>query len=234
MYFHSTRKSLSYADSITFANQDLVSTKTYKYLGVLLDTHLTYRDHISTLTKKFNQKLYVYSKIRSYLSFSVSETYLHAIVFSTMSYCLPIWSLTTKEITEPIARLYNRALKIHSNLPKWTHHCIALRRLNALTFQHHINSHAITFYFQIQNATSQILAALHPLYNMRPVRLTRSVSQALIPVPPYRNNYGQKSFFYTYTKIWNDIPHHIRKIPSITCLKKAYKLFLLNSYTCTH
>lgn len=107
MYFHSSRKSLSYVDPITFANQDLVITKTYKYLGVLLDTHLTYRDHISNLTKKLNQKLYVYNKNRSYLSFSVSETYLHAIVFSTMSYCLPIWSLTIKEITEPIARLYN-------------------------------------------------------------------------------------------------------------------------------
>lgn len=233
MYFHSPRKSLSYTDSITFVNKDPVITKTYKYLGVLLDIHLTYRDHISNLTKKLNQKRYVYNKIRSYLSFSVSETYLHAIVFSTISYCLPIWSLTTKEITEPIARLYNRALKIHSNLPKWSHHCIALTRSNALTFQNYINSHAITFYFQIQNSTST-LAALLPTHNMRPVRLTRSVTQALMPVPPYKNNYGQKSFFHAYTKTWNDIPHHIRAIPSITYFKKAYKLCLLNSYTCTH
>ena len=41
----------------------------------------------------------------------------HVIVFSTISYCLPIWSLATKEITEPIVRLYYRALKIHSNHP---------------------------------------------------------------------------------------------------------------------
>ena len=104
-------------------NQNLVITNTYTYLGVLLHSHLTYREHTSKLTKKLHQKLHVHNKIRPYLSSTVSETYLHAIVFSTISYCIPIWSLTTKEVTESIARLYNRALKIHSNLPKWTHHC---------------------------------------------------------------------------------------------------------------
>ena len=42
--------------------------------------------------------------------------------------CLPTCSLTTKEVTESIARLYNRALKIHSNLPKWN--STALHSLN--------------------------------------------------------------------------------------------------------
>ncbi|MGL5902947.1 MAG: hypothetical protein ACRCZO_09700, partial [Cetobacterium sp.] len=106
------------------------------------------------------------------------------------------------EITEPIARLYNRALKIHSNLPKWSHHCIALKRSNALTFQHYINSHAITFYFQIKNVTSPALAALHPLNNIRPVRFTRSVSQALIN-SLYENNYGQARLNCTFMLLFN-------------------------------
>ena len=90
-------------------------------------THTSHTvDHISKSTKKLNQKPYVYNNIRTYLSSTVSETYLQAIVFSHISYCLPIRSLTTEEVTEPIARLYNQASKIHSNLPKWTHHCTAL------------------------------------------------------------------------------------------------------------
>ena len=123
----------------------------------------------------------VYNKIRSYLSYSVSETYLHA-----------------------------------------------------LTFQNYIQSHAMTYYFQINKITSSTLAALLLSHNMRQVRLTRSVSQALIPVPPYKNNYGRKSFLYTCTKIWNDIPYHIWTLPSTTYFKKMYKLDLLNTYTCPH
>ena len=54
--------------------------------------------------------------------------------------------------------------------------------------------------------------------------LTRSVSQALIPFPAYKNNYARKSFSHTYTKIWNDIPHHIRTLLYTTLLKNTYKL----------
>ena len=201
---------------------------------MLLDSHLTYREHTSKLTKRLNQKLYVCNKIRPYLSSTVSKTYLHAIVFSTISYCIPIWSLTTKEVTESIARLYNRALKIHSNLPKWTHHCTALTQSHALSFQNCIYSHAITFYFQLQHSTSQTLISLLPTHNMPQVRFTRSVSMALHPVPAFNNGYGQRSFIHTFTKVWNGIPHHIRVLQSITQFKKAYKLLLLTTYTCEH
>ena len=148
-------------------------------------------------------------------------------------YCIPIWSLTTKEVTESIARLYNQALKIHSNLPKWTHHCTALTQSHALSFQNFIHSHAITFYFHLQHSTSQTLISLLPTHNMPQVRVTKSVSMALHPVPAFNNGYGQRSFIHTFTKVWNGIPHHIRVLQSITQFKKAYKL-LLHTYTCKH
>ena len=69
-----------FTSPIIFSNQNLVMAKTW-YLGVLLDSHLTYREHTSKLTKKLNQKLYLYKKIRPYLSSTVSKNYLHAIVY---------------------------------------------------------------------------------------------------------------------------------------------------------
>ena len=94
-------------------NQNLVITNTYTYLGVLLHSHLTYREHTSKLTKKLHQKLHVHNKIRPYLSSTVSETYLHAIVFSTISYCIPICrdggtrvkDLTRVRLESPVLRL---------------------------------------------------------------------------------------------------------------------------------
>ena len=53
MYFHSSRKHLSFTSPIIFSNQNLIMAKTYKYMGVLLDSHLTYREHTSKLTKSY-------------------------------------------------------------------------------------------------------------------------------------------------------------------------------------
>ena len=44
---------------------------------------------------------------------------------------------------------YSQALRIHSTLPKWTHHRTAPTHSHALSFQRCIYSHAIRFYFQL-------------------------------------------------------------------------------------
>lgn len=47
-------------------------------------------------------------------------------------------------------------------------------------------------------------------------RITRSCSQELLPVPAFKNNPGQKSFFHNSTNVWHTIPFHIRTVSSHT------------------
>lgn len=235
MYFYSSRRQLSISNPITFSNQTLSIVSTYKYLGVYLDSHLTYQEHVQTLTRKLNQKLYVYSKIRPYLLLSVSKTYLHAIILSTLSYCLPVWSLTTNEIIEPVIRIYNRAHKIHVRLPGWTHHCTALSLCNALTFQNYKISHGINLFYQISNGhTVTALNELVPKLSSRSERTTRSFTNGLLPLPAFRNCYGQRSFFHVLTKTWNEIPQHIRTITSRRLFKITFARHLMDRYSCDH
>lgn len=117
------------------------------------------------------------------INHTVSDTYRHSIILSKISYCLPVWSLTTKEIIEPLTRLYNRAYKIHGNLPPRTHHFAALSHYNDLTFQNYTNDIAIELYFSIQNNNSTpTLTALLPRHNTTQECITRFISHALIPV----------------------------------------------------
>ena len=235
MYFHSPRKTFSITVPITLSNQTLVVTDTYKYLGVHLDSHLTYKKHIHTLTNKLKQKIYVYNKIRPYLTHNVSNTYLHSIILSNLSYCLPIWSLTTKETLDPLARLYNRAYKIHGRLSTWTHHCTSLARSNALTFQNYTNLLAIKLFYQLYtNYLPPIVNSLIPDRNERQARTTRSVTQDLIRTPAYKNNFGLNSFIRTSVLTWNKLPLQIRSATSITQFKRLYTYFLITNQTCTH
>lgn len=236
MYFSSPKKNYSVTFPITLANEPLTVTDNYKYLGITLDSHLTYKPHISTLTKKVNQKLYIFNQIRPFLTLSVSAIYLHAIILSTISYCLPIWSLTTKEAIEPIARLYHRAYKIHLKLPFWTHHCLALSSANALNFQNYTAFLAIKLYFQLQNNLfPPTVCNLLPKHTtIRQERMTRSITNAQNPLPHYSNNYGQRSFFHTNTKIWNSIPLPLRTSTSLSQFKHLYKQLLTQDQSCIH
>lgn len=118
---------------------------------------------------KLNQKFYLNNKITPYFIHSLTDTYLHAIILSTISYCLQMWSLTTKETTLLVARLYNRVYKSQGNLPPWSDHCTALSHSNVtLTFQNYTTNLTTTFYFQIQNNNSPpTLTALLLRHNKR-------------------------------------------------------------------
>lgn len=153
------------------------------------------------------------------------------IQFSTVCYGLPTWSLIAKEMTAPTARLYYRVLKIQSNLPMWSYHCIALARTNALTFHNVINSHAIALYFQVLNSTLSTFTALCPTHNVRQIPLTRSV--LLTPVPAFRNSYDQVFFSHLYQNLeWHRLSHQC--ITIYYNLQKAYRLYLSNVYVCSH
>lgn len=235
MYFHSPRKNLSITAPVTLSGQTLVVTDTYKYLGVQLDTHLTYKNHVTSLTNKLKQKTYVYNKIRPYITHKVSNIYLHAIIMSNLSYCLPIWSLTTKEILDPLVRQYNRAYKIHGKLPIWTHHCTSLTYSNALTFQNYTNLLALKLFYQLHSKSlPPIVNSLIPERAEILRHTTRSVTQNLIQAPAYKNKFGQNSFIRTSVLTWNDLPLQIRSATSIKEFKRLYTHSLITHQICTH
>ena len=179
---------------------------------------------------KFNKNR-PFSTVRS----KSQESYHHAIILSKLTYCLPIWSLTTKEITTPIERQYNRAYKIHGRFSNWTHHCIALAHSNALTFTNYANLQATKLFHQIQsNHVPPIISALIPDRTGSHSHTTRSVTQEHIRIPPHKNNFGLNSFIRTTVIIWNELPLQIRSTSTVAQFKKLYTSFLKTNQLCTH
>ena len=97
------------------------------------------------------------------------------MIFGAADDCrLPIWSLTTKKVTEPTTRLCNRAFRIQGNFLPWTHHCSALSHPDTTTFQNYTNNQVIKFYYLIQNNnTSPTLTGLVPRNNTRQEWISR-------------------------------------------------------------
>ena len=61
MYFHSTQKKIDSAvhKSVKINHEPLAIVKSYKYLGVILDSHLTYKEHVTKVVKEIKQRLFV-------------------------------------------------------------------------------------------------------------------------------------------------------------------------------
>ncbi len=161
MYFRSSHKRIPIHLQIKINDQPLEIVNTYKYLS---DSDLTYKLCAEKMTKQIQQRHFVFQKIRSYLTQSLAHMYLNAVIIAMISYCLPIWCLTSKNILEPVEGLY-QAFKIYGNSPYRSHRCQALEKV-VLSFEYYCKLNLIKPYHQIQfNLMPALMNELMPRHN---------------------------------------------------------------------
>ena len=79
--------SIPLPDSLTVGNPTVCFSQSAKYLGVMLDMHLTMTAHVVNLIRTANSVLQCISSIQNYLSVQATETLVSAFILSRLDYC---------------------------------------------------------------------------------------------------------------------------------------------------
>ena len=65
---------------------------TYKYLGVIFDSKLTWRENINSLLKKVNSRMYCMRKLRSFgVNSDMPVTFYNAVICSSIMFGSVCW-----------------------------------------------------------------------------------------------------------------------------------------------
>ena len=88
----------------------LFPTSSVKYLGVLLDEHLTWSAQMSHVQMKLNQAIGILSKLR-YQANMCSKEYSHSLFETHLLCACQLWGQNNKETQSKFRTLQNRALK---------------------------------------------------------------------------------------------------------------------------
>ena len=81
--------------SITLFDKEITPVPVVKDLGVLLDTHLSYNQHITEIASKCLFKLYQINRIKHLLDRKTLLLVINSFVFSKLQYCSTVWSNTS-------------------------------------------------------------------------------------------------------------------------------------------
>ncbi|XP_025101682.1 uncharacterized protein LOC112568566 [Pomacea canaliculata] len=108
------RKGKEMSTPLVIGNEEVERVTTFKYLGTVIDDSLNFTEHVGTVHKKAQQRLYLIRKLRS---FNVSEHILvdvyRALVESVITFNIVSWygqtSVTTKN---KLRRVINTASRI--------------------------------------------------------------------------------------------------------------------------
>ena len=92
--FHSPQKPLYENITIKFGKQRVKKAKHVKFLGLLLDENLSWKQHLSELSKKLARTCGIFFKVRHLLPTNVLASLYYSLFASFLQYGIVVWGLT--------------------------------------------------------------------------------------------------------------------------------------------
>ena len=89
--FPPRQKSIIVSNTITLDNVAVQQVEVTKFLGVLLDQHLSWKYHINHVAKKVSKTKGIISKARFFLSSTSLLSLYYTLVYRYLNYCNITW-----------------------------------------------------------------------------------------------------------------------------------------------
>ena len=97
--------------SVKLDNEKITNEPYVDLLGVQIDETLKFKEHVTKLCKKGNQKLHALARIAKYIQKDKLKLLMKSFVISQFN-CLLIWMFHNRTLNNKINRLHERALRI--------------------------------------------------------------------------------------------------------------------------
>ena len=187
---------------------------TYKYLGFVLDTTLSFNSQVNNVVKTVAYKANVLAKIKRFLTDDVALLIYKSMIVPYFDYADVIYNTAKKESLEKLQRLQNRCLKICKGFDRRfdTKNLHAITKVPMLEKRRecHINN------FMYSNLGKPYLR------DVRDIR-TRAHDAPLFLVDVPKNESYKRSIEYAGAVKWNALPKEIRGIDNLFAFKKRQK-----------
>ena len=111
MIFHS-RKNIKINFDVLINNEIINKVECTKFLGVLIDSKLTWCNHISYLKRKISKGIGILCKLRKCFSSSTLLTLYYSFIYPYLLYCIEVWGNTSQCYVFPLFKLQKKAIRI--------------------------------------------------------------------------------------------------------------------------
>ena len=100
--FHHPRVNIPEPDIVKFGIKKFQREHCVKFLGVLLDTNLSWKHHINELSKKLSRTLGLFYKIRACVPLEQLKQLYYSLFNSFVLYGITVWGLTYKSLAQKL------------------------------------------------------------------------------------------------------------------------------------
>jgi len=180
-----------------------------RFLGVLIDPLLNFKEHINKLNSKLATGLYYLRTSKNFLNQTALKYIYYALIHSHLIYAIHIWSCTNESLLKSLFIKQKQAIRIISGSKYNAHTEPLFKKLNILPFPDLIKFFKIQFMQQFAGGFLPI--SFNNLWQTNRIRIgdqahieLRNADQLFIPYA--RTNTISRMPLYSFPKIWADFP----------------------------
>ena len=101
--------------NVILDNTALERVKFTKFLGVLIDECLTWKNHINCISKTISRNIGVMNKLKHYIPYRILHTLYCTLISPYLNYGILIWGNTCKSYMDKLVKLQKWAIRVVSN-----------------------------------------------------------------------------------------------------------------------
>ena len=235
--FHPPQKKIHTNITLYINDEKLEEKQFTKYLGVLIDKHLTWKQYIHYVNLKISRGIGLLAKLRHFVPQNILRTLYYAFIQPHVDYGLLNWGCANKTALNPIRLSIKKAVRImafEEKYDKVNKKYVSTRPLfhkfNVLNFDNHCKLTIGKFMSEIsQNLHPAFIQCLFTKVSEKHQIMTRSSSLNKYSLPHARTNFRKHFINFTGVKLWNDeIPDKIKSQLKLRAFIKQYRCYLLN------
>lgn len=199
----------------------------FKYLGVIIDRELKFKDHANSLIKTIAFKINYLRRCSRCLTMWSKHVIYNTLILPHFNYCSTILYLLNQNEIQRLQKMQNRAMRIILCCSRTERTQVMLERLRWLPIKKYLLLNALIFIFKI-------VKGLVPQYLQNSLSYGRDIheyftrSKDNIRLPKVSKSCSHNSIFVRGMREYNELPIDIKDSPNLMIFKRKLRHFFLN------
>ena len=223
--FHRNTQNLEF----TINKNPIKSVTNFKYLGLIIDSKLTFREHILETTKKLNSVNRIIYVLSHFLPSFILRKIFMSVGFPHTNLHITAWGGANKTNLHPLNIVLNKIVRNLRNNCNLIHidTSEAYKTLNILSIQKLYHLRISEFLYNAKSGNNYILQDFASTFEWKHQYNTRRSQPFQMPL--IQSNITKSFFLINSFKYWPIIPKEIIDSSSLPIFKSSLKQYLFKS-----
>ena len=225
------QQNLSKYVKFTINNEVLHESECVKYLGVLMDKGLTWKEHIQYINTKLAKNIGILAKLRHFTPRDTLCSIYSAVILPYVSYCTSTWGGASATVLDPLSKSPKKATRVIFLETQIAPPRPLLQKFKSHTIEDTYNLECAKFMFDISKGCCEnFFGNYFKLSKHRHKIQTRQATSGKFSFTRTRTKHKLNFITTSGVKIWTNFPIDTRNSPTKKLFGKCYKQILLDKY----